>query len=46
MCTSTSLDQGVRDDIDYLKGSSLVPVNVKLSGWVYEVETGKVRKVV
>jgi carbonic anhydrase len=40
------LDAAVRDDIQLLKTSSTVPDDVKLSGWVYEVETGKVRQVV
>jgi hypothetical protein len=29
-----------------LKGSRLIPDTVRISGWVYEVETGKVRRVV
>ncbi|WWC70561.1 uncharacterized protein I206_104512 [Kwoniella pini CBS 10737] len=40
------LEAAVGDDIDYLKRSSLVPEDVPVSGWVYEVETGKVRRVV
>lgn len=40
------LDQAVRDDVEFLKGSKLVPDSVTISGWVYEVETGKVRSVV
>jgi len=36
----------VKDDIEFLKGSKLIPEKVKVSGWVYEVETGKVRSVV
>ncbi|KAI9891053.1 MAG: hypothetical protein M1814_003404 [Vezdaea aestivalis] len=40
------LEQGVRDDVAYLKASKLVPDSVKISGWVYEVETAKVRPVV
>lgn len=34
------------DDVAYLKGSKLVPDEVTISGWVYEVETGKTREVV
>lgn len=34
------------DDIAYLKGSKLVPAEVTVSGWVYEVETGKARQIV
>jgi carbonic anhydrase len=40
------LDKAVEDDVAFLKKSKLIPENVKISGWVYEVETGKVRKVV
>jgi len=36
------LEQGVRDDIAYLKASKAVPETVKITGWVYQVETGKV----
>jgi carbonic anhydrase len=36
------LEQGVRDDVAFLKASKVVPDSVKISGWVYEVETGKV----
>jgi len=39
------LDQAVRDDVAYLRGSAAVPDDVAISGWVYEVETGKVRSV-
>jgi carbonic anhydrase len=36
------LEQGVRDDVAYLKASKAVPDSIKITGWVYEVETGKV----
>jgi len=36
----------VVDDVDYLKKSNLVPENVAISGWVYDVESGKTRRVV
>ncbi|RSH90092.1 hypothetical protein EHS25_001425 [Saitozyma podzolica] len=35
------LEGGVKDDLAYLRGSKLVPDNITLSGWVYEVETSK-----
>lgn len=41
----SDLDAGVRNDVEYLKGSNLVPNEVRISGWVYDVETGKVRRV-
>jgi len=40
------LDEAVKDDVEFLKGSKLIPEKIKISGWVYEVETGKVRSVV
>lgn len=39
------LDDAVRDDVAYLRGSKAVPDGVTVSGWIYEVETGKVRAV-
>lgn len=39
------LDDAVRDDVEYLRGSKAVADGVTVSGWVYEVETGKVRAV-
>lgn len=40
------LEQAVKDDVRYLKGTKLVPDSVAISGWVYEVESGKTRRVV
>ncbi|KAK1766256.1 carbonic anhydrase [Phialemonium atrogriseum] len=40
------LEEAVRKDVDFLKSTKLVPESVTLSGWVYEVETGKTRRVV
>ncbi|KAG8167775.1 hypothetical protein KVR01_003464 [Diaporthe batatas] len=42
----TSLDHAVHDDIDFLKKQSAVPTHVDISGWVYDVETGKARQLV
>lgn len=39
------LEQGVRDDVSLLRASKAIPDKVTISGWVYEVETGKVRAV-
>lgn len=39
------LDEQVRKDVAFLKGTKTVPDAVAISGWVYEVETGKVRRV-
>ncbi|KAI1618595.1 carbonic anhydrase [Exophiala viscosa] len=40
------LEQAVKDDVKYLQDTKLVPDNVAISGWIYEVETGKTRRVV
>lgn len=42
----TDLEQAVRDDVEFLRKQSAVPGDVRISGWVYEVETGKARQVV
>lgn len=40
------LEEAVREDVAFLRGSQLVRRGGEVSGWVYEVETGRVRKVV
>lgn len=40
------LEAAVKDDIAWLQGCKAIPDSVKLSGWVYEVETGRVNSVV
>ncbi len=40
------VEQGVEDDVKYLKASKAIPDAVTISGWVYEVESGKVKQVV
>lgn len=40
------LDGAVKADVAFLKDSKLVPDQTTISGWVYEVETGRVRQVV
>ncbi|KAI0133736.1 carbonic anhydrase [Xylariales sp. AK1849] len=42
----TEVDQAVKDDVAFLKKTDTIPDNVTVSGWVYEVETGKTRQVV
>lgn len=44
--TFPDLENAVKNDVTLLKESKLIPEAVKISGWVYEVETGKVRSVV
>jgi len=40
------LERAVEDDVKFLKSTKLIPDSVAISGWVYEVETGKTRRVV
>lgn len=40
------LEDGVKDDIEFLRRSKAIPDSVTISGWVYEIESGKVRQVV
>lgn len=39
------LEKAVEDDVEYLRASKAIPDSVTISGWVYEVEAGKVRQV-
>ena len=41
----TDLDEAVRQDVKYLRDSKLIQRDVVVSGWVLDLETGKVRKV-
>ncbi|OIW26972.1 carbonic anhydrase [Coniochaeta ligniaria NRRL 30616] len=40
------LESAVKEDVAFLKSSKLVPDSVAVSGWIYEVETGKTKRVV
>lgn len=40
------LEEAVKEDVEFLKSHEALVQPVTVSGWVYEVETGKVRKVV
>jgi carbonic anhydrase len=40
------LETAVKDDVAFLKANELIPESVTISGWVYEVESGKVKSVV
>jgi len=44
--TFPELEAAVVKDVEFLKASKVVPDSVTISGWVYEVETGKTRRVV
>ncbi|KAI9828946.1 MAG: hypothetical protein M1819_006445 [Sarea resinae] len=41
----TDLEEEVRKDVRFLRESELLVHGVVVSGWIYEVETGKVKKV-
>jgi carbonic anhydrase len=41
----SDLDQSVRDDVQFLKESPLIPDDVSVRGFVYDVETCLVREV-
>ncbi|KAI1499930.1 carbonate dehydratase [Biscogniauxia marginata] len=40
------LESAVRADVAFLRGSRTIADDVPVTGWVYEVETGRVRQVV
>jgi carbonic anhydrase len=41
------LEQAVKDDVSWLKSNgAVIHDGVEISGWVYEVETGKTKQVV
>lgn len=42
----SDVDAAVKEDVEFLRKQSAVPKEIPVSGWVYEVETGKVRQVV
>jgi carbonic anhydrase len=44
--TITDLEQAVQDDVAWLKSSGFVAKDVPVSGWIYDVTTGKVNRVV
>ena len=39
------LERAIQEDVAFLKGSKLIPGSIKISGWIYDVEIGKVRQV-
>ncbi|KLO20040.1 carbonic anhydrase [Schizopora paradoxa] len=41
-----NLEQSVKDDVQFLKQHPLVLKDIRITGWIYEVETGKVRQIV
>lgn len=43
--TFGDLEEAVRGDVGFLRGSKAIQKGVVVSGWVYEVESGRVRRV-
>lgn len=41
-----NLEQSVRDDVELLRASPLIPADILISGAIYDVATGKVHEVV
>ncbi|KAG9238608.1 beta carbonic anhydrase clade D [Amylocarpus encephaloides] len=39
------VEAAVKSDVEWLKQNKAIPEGTKISGWVYEVETGKVKSV-
>lgn len=39
------LEKAVKDDVKLLKASKAIPESVTITGWVYDVKTGKVKQV-
>ena len=42
----SDLEQSVRDDVEILRNSDLIPDDITVTGAIYDVETGKIREVV
>jgi carbonic anhydrase len=40
-----NLEQSVRDDRDFLRSSSLIPESIEITGFLYDVRTGKLLSV-
>ncbi|KAK9477621.1 carbonic anhydrase [Lipomyces japonicus] len=40
-----NLEDSVREDVKFIRESKVVKDSIAVSGWVYEVETGKIRPV-
>ena len=40
------LEKAVEDDVTYLKDSKAIPDDVAITGWIYEVDSGRVKSVV
>lgn len=43
--TFSDLEQSVKDDVEYLRNNKALAKDTKVSGYIYDVDTGKVRQV-
>ncbi len=41
-----NLEQSVRDDVEIVKNSDLIPDDISVTGAIYDVKTGELREVV
>ncbi len=39
------LEKAIMEDIEWVRSSKLIPKSIGVSGWIYEIETGRVRRV-
>ena len=44
--TLGNLEEETKKDVQWIRDNKAIPESVAVSGWIYEVETGKVRRVV
>jgi carbonic anhydrase len=42
----SDVEDSVREDVRRIRDNPFIPAGVEVSGWVYDVKTGKVREVV
>ena len=42
----SDLEQSVRDDVEALRNSELIPEDITITGAIYDVETGEIKEVV
>jgi carbonic anhydrase len=42
----SDVEESVRDDVRRIRVNPFIPAGVEVSGWIYDVKTGKVREVV
>ena len=42
----SDLEQSVRDEVETLRNSNLIPDDISISGAIYDVQTGELREVV